>query len=107
MMWRYLPLILVLGWYAHQSQGYVRVFQSNEVLWAHAAQMAPGKPRVASSYAGALLEAEKGDEAMRQYALAQRLTYLPHVPAYDARETRETIQATMTALLKAEILVRK
>lgn len=102
--WRLLPIVLLVSWYAVQSQRYVPMFRSNVTLWGHAAEWAPVKPRVASNYAGSLLEARRGAEALRQYARARQLTTLPHVRPADARITRETVEATVTALVTAGLV---
>ena len=86
-MLRWLLPALLLSVYAWQSHTYVRVWQSDLTLWAHAAQEAPRKPRPAMNYGLALLKAKRTTEAATVMVHAYELAQAPHIPTWDRQRT--------------------
>lgn len=93
-----LPLVVLgmLAWRTHQA---VPVWWSNLTLWQHAAAVAPLKPRPLVNVAGAQLEAGHTQAGLNALLQADRLARASHVPAYDRRLTRQTVEANLGAML--------
>lgn len=94
-------LLGLLAWFAVQTWHMVPVFASNHALWAHAAQHAPMKPRVAVNYALVQLQAGELNAGVQELVRAHALAGFSHVPEWDRRLTRATVNANLTALMGA------
>lgn len=95
------PLVVLIAWFTLQSHDYVRVFQSNQTLWAHAVTAAPYKPRVVVNYGLTLLQANQLQAGVAQLALAHQLAALPHIPESDRAITQATVEANIQAMRQA------
>ena len=99
-MRRRLPLLVALvvllacAWRTHQQ---LEVWQSDLTLWAHAATIAPAKPRPALNYGVALLAASELS-GITHIVRASELARLPHVPPWDAAITQRAVAANLRAV---------
>ena len=100
MLRRHLPMLmaglLVLAC-ATQMRASLEVWESDSTLWAHAATVAPMKPRVALNYGVTLLQVDY-PQALTQLVRAQQLTGARHVPWWDRAITRSAAEKNLTAL---------
>ena len=97
---RHLPLLgagLLLLLCAARMRASLLVWQSDATLWAHAATIAPLKPRVALNYGVTLLQQRQYPQALTQLVRAKRLTGYAHVPSWDQAITRRAVAANLGA----------
>ena len=98
-MRRHLPVLVAISvllacaWRTHQQ---LQVWQSDLTLWAHAATIAPAKPRVALNYGVSLLARDEA-QALQQLVRAYQLTQLAHVPQWDAAVTQRAVAVNLLA----------
>lgn len=79
---RVLPLVLV-AWYVWQTHAYLQVWRLDLTLWAHAATMAPHKPRVLMNFGRVLIRAGHPSEGATVMLRAYDAAQAPHVPEWD------------------------
>lgn len=90
--------LVLLGAWMIQTHQYVKVWRSDLTLWRYAVAQAPQKPRPAVNYGLALLRAGQLPEAARAFRLAHRLTYAPHVTAWDRVDTLAAIEHNLDVI---------
>ena len=90
-------LIVLAGVLAVQTHRYAAVWQSDLTLWAHAARMAPLKPRPWINLGTYWIQVGGIREARAAWQHAARLAQQASVPSWDqrvaARMARENLQA--------------
>lgn len=93
-------LYIYVAWLMWQAAGQIAVWDTNLSLWAHAAEMAPYKPRVALNYGVSLMADGQTQAGIRQFQRAGQLARLPHIPIWDRRQTDAAVAANKAAWLR-------
>lgn len=89
---------LWLGLMAGLTDQYARLWVHPLPLWAHAARLAPLKPRPWLHVGIGLVLIGRYADAGRSFDHAALVAGLPHVPAWDRAVTRELVAQNRTAL---------
>ena len=86
---------------------YARVFGSELTLAAHAARLAPRKPRAVFNYGRALLLSGELGPAAALFDQAELLAAAPHVPAWDRADVQVSAAANRRLLLALSVVGRE
>lgn len=102
--WWLLALAAITVWVAAMigcSARQVSVWRSDLTLWAHAATIAPAKPRVALNYGVALFADGQTRAGIEQWRRASQLAHQPHILGWDRARAHATVAANISALMDA------
>ena len=88
----------LLVFYAAFTVAQVPVWRSESAVWAHAALVAPLKPRPVLNAGNAALLTGDVDRAERTFLLVIQLASLPHVPPYDRDDALRAATANLQTL---------
>ena len=92
-----LLLIVVLAM-ASGTRQYAAVWRSEPALWAHAARLAPQKPRTLNNYGVTLVMQGRLAEARIWFERAHRAGHGAQLPAWDRVEGEQTARANLKSL---------
>ena len=93
------PLVVALLACAWQTHRTIPVWQSDVTLWAHAAALAPLKPRPVVNYGMALIADRQIGRGLSTMLRGVDLASQPHVPTWDRQETHRIFEANVAAML--------